>query len=72
MDLTLTTNGWSVLSLFILCWCLVECIKNISFGITVTRTVKHMKDIPNNQREIILDNLFTKKMKEMAENGTDR
>lgn len=54
MDLTFFTNGWSVLSLFIICWCVNEIIKNIVYGITATKSIKHLKDIPDDQREILI------------------
>ena len=63
MDLTFFTNGWSVLALFIVCWCIEKIIQDIVFGISVTKSIKHMKDIPDEQRGAIIDNLFNKEMK---------
>ena len=54
MDLTFFTNGWSVLSLFIICWCINEIIKNIVYGIMTTKSIKHLKDIPDDQREMLM------------------
>jgi hypothetical protein len=54
MDLTFFTNGWSVLALFVICWCANEIIKNIIFGVMTTRSIKHLKDIPDEQREMII------------------
>lgn len=54
MDLTFFTNGWSVLALFVICWCVNEIIKNIIFGVMTTRSIKHLKDIPDEQREMII------------------
>ena len=54
MDLTFFTNGWSVLALFIICWCVNELIKNISYSIMVIKSMKHLKDIPDDQREMII------------------
>lgn len=71
MDLTFFTNGWSVLALFIVCWCINEIIKNIVFGISVTRSIAHLKDIPNDQRGLIIQNLFNKKMKEMTKDESN-
>lgn len=54
MDLTFFTNGWSVLALFIVCWCINEIIKNISYSIMTTKSIKHLKDIPDDQREMLM------------------
>ena len=54
MDLTFFSNGWSVLALFIICWCVNELIKNISYSIMVIKSMKHLKDIPDEQREMII------------------
>ena len=54
MDLTFFTNGWSVLALFIICWCVNELIKNIAHSIMVIKSMKHLKDIPDEQREMII------------------
>ena len=54
MDLTFFTNGWSVLALFIICWCINEIIKNISYSIMTTKSIKHLKDIPDDQREMLM------------------
>ena len=53
MNLTFFTNGWSVLALFIICWCVNEIIKNIACSITIIKSMKHLKDIPDEQREMI-------------------
>ena len=50
MDLTFFTNGWSVLALFVICWCVNELIKNISYSIMVIKSMKQLKDIPDEQR----------------------
>ena len=60
MDLTFFTNGWSVLALFIICWCVNEIIKNIILGIMTTRSIKHLKDIPDDQREMIIKHAMKK------------
>lgn len=60
MDLTFFTNGWSVIALFIICWCVNEIIKNIVFGIMTTRSMKHLKDIPDDQREMLMKYAFKK------------
>lgn len=54
MDLTFFTNGWSVLALFIICWCVNEIIKNIAYSIMTTKSIKHLKDIPDDQREMLM------------------
>ena len=54
MDLTFFSNGWSVLALFVICWCVNELIKNISYSIMVIKSMKHLKDIPDEQREMII------------------
>ena len=54
MDLTFFTNGWSVLALFVICWCVNELIKNIAHSIMVIKSIKHLKDIPDEQREMII------------------
>lgn len=60
MDLTFFTNGWSVLALFIICWCVNELIKNIAYSITVVKSMKHLKDIPDDQRELIIKHAMKK------------
>ena len=60
MDLTFFSNGWSVLALFVICWCVNELIKNIAYSITVTKSMKHLKDIPDEQREIIIKHAMKK------------
>lgn len=54
MDLTFFTNGWSVLALFIVCWCINEIIKNIAYSVMTTKSIKHLKDIPDDQREMLM------------------
>ena len=54
MDLTFFTNGWSVLALFVICWCVNELIKNITYSIMIIKSMKHLKDIPDEQREMII------------------
>ncbi len=54
MDLTFFSNGWSVLALFVICWCVNELIKNIAHSIMVIKSMKHLKDIPDEQREKII------------------
>ena len=54
MDLTFFSNGWSVLALFVICWCVNELIKNIAHSIMVIKSMKHLKDIPYEQREMII------------------
>ena len=54
MDLTFFSNGWSILALFVICWCVNELIKNISYSIMVIKSMKHLKDIPDEQREMII------------------
>lgn len=54
MDLTFFSNGWSVLALFVICWCVNELIKNIAHSIMVIKSMKHLKDIPDEQREMII------------------
>ena len=60
MDLTFFTNGWSVLALFIICWCVNELIKNIAYSIMVIKSMKQLKDIPDEQREMIIKHAFKK------------
>ena len=60
MDLTFFTNGWSVLALFVICWCVNELIKNIAYSIMVIKSMKHLKDIPDEQREMIIKYAMTK------------
>lgn len=60
MDLTFFTNGWSVLALFVICWCVNELIKNITYSITVVKSMKHLKDIPDDQRELIIKHAMKK------------
>lgn len=60
MDLTFFNNGWSVIALFVICWCVNEIIKNIIFGIMATRSIKHLKDIPDEQREMIIKHAMKK------------
>lgn len=54
MDLTFFTNGWSVLALFVVCWCVNEIIKNIAYSVMTTKSIKHLKDIPDDQREMLM------------------
>lgn len=54
MDLTFFTNGWSVLALFIICWCINEIIKNIAYSVMTTKSIKHLKDIPDDQRKMLM------------------
>ena len=60
MDLIFFTNGWSVLALFVICWCINEIIKNIIYGVTITKSIKHLKDIPDDQREMLMKHAFKK------------
>ena len=60
MDLTFFTNGWSVLALFVICWCVNELIKNIAYSIMVIKSMKQLKDIPDEQREMIIKYVMKK------------
>ena len=60
MDLTFFTNGWSVLALFVICWCVNELIKNIAYSIMVIKSMKQLKDIPDEQREMIIKHSIKK------------
>lgn len=60
MDLTFFTNGWSVLALFVICWCVNELIKNIAYSIMVIKSMKQLKDIPDEQREMIIKHSMKK------------
>ena len=60
MDLIFFTNGWSVLALFVICWCVNELIKNIAYSIMVIKSMKHLKDIPDDQREMLMKYAFKK------------
>ena len=60
MDLTFFTNGWSVLALFVICWCVNELIKNIVQSIMVIKSIKHLKDLQDEQREMIIKHAMKK------------
>ena len=60
MDLTFFTNGWSVLALFVICWCVNELIKNIAYSIMAIKSMKQLKDIPDEQREMIIKHALKK------------
>lgn len=60
MDLTFFTNGWSVLALFVICWCVNELIKNIAYSIMTIKSMKQLKDIPDEQREMIIKHALKK------------
>ena len=60
MNLTFFYNGWSVLALFIICWCVNELIKNIAYSIMVIKSMKQLKDIPDEQREMIIKHAMKK------------
>ena len=60
MDLIFFTNGWSVLALFIICWCINELIKNIAYSIMVIKSMKQLTDIPDEQREMIIKHALKK------------
>lgn len=53
-------NGWSVLALFVICWCVNELIKNIAYSIMVIKSMKQLKDIPDEQREMIIKHAMKK------------
>lgn len=71
MEFTFNINGWGFLAIFIIAWCINEIVRNLSFAISVTKSIKHLKDIPDDQRKIIMYSLFNKQMKEMAKNESD-
>ena len=60
MDLTFFTNGWSVLALFVICQCVNELIKNIAYSIMVIKSMKQLKDIADEQREMIIKHAMKK------------
>ena len=60
MNLTFFSNGWSVLALFIICWCVNKLIKNIAYSIMVIKSMKQLKDIPDEQREMIIKHAMKK------------
>ena len=62
MDLIFFTNGWSVLALFVICWCVNELIKNIAYSIMVIKSMKHLKVIPDEQKEMIINHQMRKDM----------
>ena len=60
MDLTFFTNGWSVLALFVFFLFFNELIKNIAYSIMVIKSMKQLKDIPDEQREMIIKHAMKK------------
>ena len=71
MEFTFNINGWGFLAIIVIAWCISEIVKNISFSISVTKSIKYLKDIPNDQRKVMIYSLFNKQMKEMAKNESD-
>ena len=51
MDLTFFSNGWSVLALFVICWCVNELIKNIAQSIMIIKSMKNKKEIQEEKRD---------------------
>ena len=47
-------NGWSCLALLLLVYCIIEIVKHISYAVMTTKSIKHLKDIPNDQREMLM------------------
>lgn len=71
MEFIFDINIWGFLAIIIIAWCVKEIIKNISFAISVTRSIKHLKDIPDDQRKIMMYALFNKQMKEMVKDESN-
>lgn len=59
MDLSFNINFWGLLGLFIICGCVYEIISDIASKIMITRSMKYLEKIPDDQREKIL-NAITK------------
>ena len=60
MNITLNMNVGGVFVIFILCWCIKNIMDTIIYSITLTRNIKQLKDIPDNQREMIIKHVFKK------------
>ena len=56
MNLTFFTNIMNILALFIICWGVNEIVKNLIYGIIIMKTIKHLKDIPDDQSELLIKN----------------
>ena len=56
MNLTFFTNIMNILALFVICWGINEIVKNLIYGIIIVKTIKHLKDIPEDQRELLIKN----------------
>ena len=50
-------NGWGCLALFIVCWCINEIIKNISTAIAGIKAIKYVKELSEEQRELLIKQL---------------
>jgi len=53
-------NGWGCLALLLLVYCITEIVKYITAAISSTKSLKYIKDIPDDQREKIIEKIFGK------------
>ena len=62
-----TMNSWCFLAIVIIAWCIKEIIKHIAYCISVTKSVRRLTEIPDDQRGIMIKYLFNKKMKDLVD-----
>lgn len=72
MNLSFNINGWGLLAIFIICGCLYEIIQIIVNGFMVVRSIKNLENMPNKQREKILNAILNKDEKNNKDSTDDK
>jgi len=49
-----TMNGWCFLAIVIIAWCIKEIVKHIAYCISVTKNIRRLTEMPDDQREMLM------------------
>ena len=57
MKIIIEANIWGLLALIIVCGCLIEIIKQIVSGVTTSRAMKDLMNIPSKERGKVINSI---------------
>ena len=59
--MNLTINGWTLAAFAVLCYCIQEIIEIIAKNIATVRSIKHLTNIPEEERKMIISYITNRK-----------
>lgn len=59
--MNLTINGWTLAAFIILCYCVQSIIEILAKNIATVRSIKHLANIPEEERKMIISYITNKK-----------